>query len=56
MSLTVFGDLIYSQLECLQNDVDTLLEDIENAKQNPQRLFTITFPHALEFIVNHSYS
>jgi len=51
VSLTAIGKQIFEKCESLQEQVDSIFEDIDNSQNNPSGRFTITFPHSLEFIV-----
>ncbi len=49
--LTAVGKLIYYRCDSLQDQIDSLLEDIDDALKNPRGRFTVTFPHSLEHLV-----
>ncbi len=51
ISLTSVGSLISAHCESLQDQVETIFEDIDDALKNPRGRFTVTFPHSLESIV-----
>ena len=51
VSLTSVGSLISAHCKSLQDQVENIFEDIDDALKNPRGRFTITFPHSLESIV-----
>lgn len=48
VTLTPLGEQLYLRCSRLQEQVNLLFTDIEQAQQNPQGRFRLTYPHALE--------
>lgn len=49
--LTNVGEKVFQRCEFLQDQVDLMLIDIDEASSSPMGRFSVTFPHALQFNV-----